>query len=356
MSSTAPTPPPVSQQTAFLCEALFTILFVAPFYLSSTLRHSPFNNRNAPSVIRARTRAVGLVCLACTLITVYILVIYGHAAPDEVLRLLGLYPTQLIDVAKVLGLVIVLFSCSLYELIIVDGDWRQWTPSAFKKGIWDSWIGYRNLLIAPLGEEIVFRALTIPLFLIAQTSTTRIIFLTPLVFGGAHLHHLVEFVQSRTPAGTRYPPVAVWINGIAISLFQFIYTSLFGFFAAFVFLRTGNLWAVIAAHSFCNKMGVPRLWGRVGQFDDYDYTPAKLETSIGAKRKGDDDGPGSPVQVGNSLMQGDSAPRSATTQPKSKNLGIAWTVVYYLLIPIGMFGFYQLLWPLTASRNALATF
>jgi prenyl protein peptidase len=167
-----------------------------------------------------------------------------------------------------------------------------------------------------------------------------------LVFGGAHLHHLVEFVQSRTPDDRRYPPPAVWINGIAMSLFQFIYTSLFGFFAAFVFLRTGNLWAVIAAHSFCNKMGVPRLWGRVGQFDDLNFEPRPFVN--GSKLKGDE-APGSPIQVGNSLKQDGNA-------PGARNLGIAWTVMYYALIPVGMFGFYELLWPLTASRNALAMF
>lgn len=344
--ASAPLPPAISQQTAFLCETLFTILFIAPFYLSSTLRQSALNSRNAPSVIRARTRAVGLVCIVCTLITVYILVICGHATPNEVLRLLGLWPAQLIDVAKVIGLVFALFSCSLYELIIVDGDWRNWSPAAFKEGIWDSWIGYRNLLIAPIGEEVVFRSLTIPLFFVAKASPTTIIFLTPLVFGGAHLHHLVEFVQSRTPAGSRYPPPAVWVNGIAMSLFQFTYTSLFGFFAAFVFLRSGNLWAVIAAHSFCNKMGVPRLWGKVGQFDAFDVAPADANPLVnGTKRKGSDDGPASPVLAGNSLVPDE--------RPSSRNLGISWTVIYYLLIPIGMFGFSKLLWPLTASRNAL---
>ena len=344
--SSAPSSPAISQQTAFLCEALFTILFIAPFYLSATLRQSAIQSRNAPSVIRARTRAVGLVCLACTCITVYVLVIYGHASPSEVLRLLGLWPVQLVDVAKVTGLVAILFSCSLYELILVDGDWRHWSPSAFREGIWDSWIGYRNLFVAPVGEEVVFRSLTIPLFLLAKASPTTMIFLTPLVFGGAHLHHLVEFVQSRTPSGSRYPPAAVWINGIAMSLFQFTYTSLFGFFAAFVFLRTGNTWAVILAHSFCNKMGVPRLWGKVGQFYKFDAIAAEAKpVANGTKRKGSDDAPGSQVMASNSPAQDE--------RPKSRNLQDLYTWVYYLLVPVGTFGFSKLLWPLTASSNAL---
>ena len=286
--------------------------------------------------------------MTCTIITVYVLVIYSHATPEEVLRLLGWWPAQLVDIAKILGLVMILFSCSLYELVIIDGDWRNWSFSAFKEAIWESWIGYRNLLIAPAGEEMVFRSLTSPLFLVAGTSPTRIVFLTPLVFGGAHLHHLVEFVQSRTPDGKRYPPATVWVNGIAMSLFQFTYTSLFGFFAAFVFLRTGNIWAVIAAHSFCNKMGVPRLWGRVGQFANHPHAPQAMKAATeGVKLKVHDDAPGSPVQAGNSLSQ---------HEPPSRKLGVAWTVVYYVLVLFGVYGFSQLLWPLTASRNALAKF
>lgn len=355
--------PAISETTAFLCEALFTVFFIAPFYLSATLRHTPLNSRNAPSVIRARTRAVGLVCVASTLITVCVLTIYGHATPPEVLRLLGIWPVDLVDVAKVLGLVLILFSCSLYETIIVDSDWRGWSLPALKEGIWDSWIGYRNLFVAPLGEELVFRALTIPLFLLAHSRPTRIVFLTPLVFGGAHLHHLVEYLQSRTPQGQRWPPLTVWLNGIAVSLFQFTYTSLFGFFAAFVFLRTGNLWAVVAAHSFCNRMGVPRVWGRVGQFEEWQYLAAPMKTSAngrGQSKRSDEDAPGSPVKVRNSLMQ-DEAEDPTRTPVKTmregpKNLGVAWTVVYYASIPVGVFGFYRLLWPLTESGKALATF
>ena len=38
---------------------------------------------------------------------------------------------------------------------------------------------------------------------------------------------------------------------------QFAYTTLFGAFAAFLMLRTGNACAPTAAHFFCNATGVP---------------------------------------------------------------------------------------------------
>ncbi|KAK3114601.1 CAAX prenyl protease, partial [Teratosphaeriaceae sp. CCFEE 6253] len=159
---------------------------------------------------------------------------------------------------------------------------------------------------------------------------------------------------SRTPPGRRLPPLPVWISGILRSLFQLTYTSLFGFFAAFVYLRTGNIWAVILAHSFCNWMGIPRVWGRVGQFaaDYEDITP---DVAQGKRDEGSDGA----VKMGNSLMQGRDEDEAKTAQARSvgpANVGVGWTVIYYVLIFAGAFGFYKMLWPLTESRNALAVF
>jgi prenyl protein peptidase len=286
-------------------------------------------------------------------VTVYVLAILGNASPHEVLRQLGVWPVNPFDTMKVLGLVMVLFACSLYEWIIVDSVWQTWTVSTFKETVFDSWIGYRNLIVAPVSEEVVFRSLTIPLFLLAKVNPTRIVFVTPLVFGLAHLHHLIEFLQARTTAGQRSPSVQVLIQGTLRSVFQFTYTSLFGFFAAFVFLRTGNIWAAIIAHSFCNHLGVPRLWGKVGQFADYDYIPVELKP-----KRADD--PDTTVQVGNSLMDNEDEPviKSVEMLPPDgpKSLGVAWTVVYYALVLAGMYGFYKLLFPLTESPLALASF
>ena len=348
--------PLLHPHTAYLCALLYTLFYISPFYLSPTLRSTPLTSRDAPTVIRARVRAVGLTCAACTVVTVYLLTIHGHATPHEVVHLLGIWPVDPIDVVKVLALTMVLFACSLYEMLLVDGEWRSWGTHALKAAVWDSWTGYRNLLVGPASEELVFRALTIPLFLLADTSPVRIVFLTPLVFGLAHFHHLFGFLQSHTPRGSRWPPLKAWMGGIAQSLFQLLYTSLFGFFAAFVFLRTGNLWAAIVAHSLCNWMGLPRVWGRVGQFEE--WMPSTTANGVhNSKRDDDENGPGSPVKVGNSLMQDERVESTAEGMSQSpKNLGFAWSVVYYALIFVGAYGFYRLLWPLTESRNALATF
>ncbi|KAK1088809.1 CAAX prenyl protease [Friedmanniomyces endolithicus] len=347
--------PSIAPHTALLCAALYTLVYVAPFYLSPTLRSTPLQSRDAPAVIRARVRAVALSCLFSTVVTVYVLAIHGQKSPPDIARLLGFWPIDPVDLARVLGLVAILFAGPLYETSIVNSAWRQLSISTLKAGLYDNWIGYRNLVVAPASEELVFRSLTISLSLLAKVNPSRIVFITPLIFGLAHVHHLVEFLQSRTPPGHRSPPLPVWINGLVRTLFQFTYTSLFGFFAAFVYLRTGNVYAVTLAHTFCNWMGVPRLWGRVGQFAaDYegitpDVAQGKRDEDAGAAAKGGGDG----------LTQGEDGQESKASYVRAagpQNLGVGWTVVYYALMLMGSYGFYRMLWPLTESSNSLASF
>lgn len=307
-----------------------TFLYIAPFYISPTLKTTPVNSRDSPNVIRARVKAVGGTGLISVLAAIYLFTVYGQDSPRDIIRLLGIAPVFFDDILKTLALVAILFVGPLYESLIVDGEWREFTPKNFKHNFYDSWVGYRNHVVAPISEEIIFRSLTISMFLSAETDPFRIVFMTPLIFGLAHIHHLVEFVRSKTPANRTMPPPNILFVGIIRSLFQFTYTSLFGFFAAFIFMRTANIWACIAAHSFCNYMGVPRFWGRVGQDDDHysDVTPdvAQGKREDGARVSG----------------HGGTAP---------KNLSIGWTVVYYALLLVGSYTFYQLLWPWTESDN-----
>jgi prenyl protein peptidase len=166
----------------------------------------------------------------------------------------------------------------------------------------------------PVSEELIWRSLTISIHILARFSAKQIIFLTPLYFGIAHVHHLYEF--RITNPGT---PLFV---AVARSLFQFTYTSLFGFFAAFVFLRTGNVYPAILTHTFCNWVGLPRFYGRVGV------------------QAGE---PISPPSAGES--QGDESPL--------QDKGIIWTVIYYIILVAGAVGFYKQLFPLTESSHAL---
>jgi prenyl protein peptidase len=109
------------------------------------------------------------------------------------------------------------------------------------------------------------------------------------------------------------------------SLFQFTYTSLFGFFAAFVFVRTGNVYTCMLAHTFCNWMGLPRLYGCVG-----------VEAGI----------PIGPPDV-------DKKDDEQKSVPAYEGKGVWWTAAYYIFLVAGAVGFYYQLFPLTESMHAL---
>jgi prenyl protein peptidase len=287
--------------------------------------------------------------LASTIVAVYIIVHFGHAGTFDVLRLLGIWPIDPLDILKALALVSILFAGPLYESIIVDGGWRALSFRGFKATFFDSWIAFRNNFISPISEELVFRSLVISLYLLAKVSPSRIVFTTPLIFGLAHVHHFVEFVQARLAMNRPGSTARIILMGIVRSLFMLTYTSLFGFFAAFVHLRTGNLIAAIAVHMFCNVMGLPRLWGKVGQDQDFksmtpDVAQGKRDDALEAQTRSE-----AGIEMTNV--------RGASTASKTvRNLGAQWTIVYYVLLVLGAYGFYRYLWPLTESKNALATY
>ncbi|MGH0131987.1 UNVERIFIED_CONTAM: hypothetical protein FKN15_078289 [Acipenser sinensis] len=106
-----------------------------------------------------------------------------------------------------------------------------------------------TMVVAPLTEELVFRACMLPM-LAPCAGLSRAIFTCPLFFGVAHFHHVIELLRFRQ--GT--------IGGIVLSaVFQFSYTAVFGTYTAFIFVRTGHLIGPVLCHSFCNYMGFPAL-------------------------------------------------------------------------------------------------
>ncbi|KAG9458987.1 hypothetical protein H6P81_003495 [Aristolochia fimbriata] len=111
-------------------------------------------------------------------------------------------------------------------------------------------MAWRNYVVAPLTEELVFRACMIPLLLCGGYKTYNIIFLSPIFFSLAHLNHFLElyYLQSYS-----------FFKAAAIVGIQLGYTVIFGWYAAFLFIRSGNLLAPIVAHIFCNVMGLPVL-------------------------------------------------------------------------------------------------
>jgi prenyl protein peptidase len=307
---------------------------VVPFYLSPTTRPSPSLSRDAPSVIRARIRAVTGSCIVSSIVVLWLIVEEGGSTIDAGVRILGWWPVGVLEIIRSLLLTAILFTGPLFERGIVEGEWRFWFRRSKLSESLGGWIGWRNYVAVcpvvflnqgaflihfqgPFTEEVMFRSAIVPLHLLAHVSPGRIVFIAPLYFGIAHVHHFYEFrlTHPDTPA----------LAALLRSLFQFGYTTVFGWYATFVYLRTGSLVAVIVVHSFCNWCGLPRLWGRVESGD-------ALGPSF-ARGKEDADG----VEV-------------------EENLGVRWTVAYYVLLVAGAVGFCQGLWPLTESYHALVSF
>lgn len=67
----------------------------------------------------------------------------------------------------------------------------------------------------------------------------------------AHLHHAYEsYVKDgRTKEALK--------KSLLVSGIQFTYTCVFGWYANFLFLRTGSILSPFVAHVFCNIMGLP---------------------------------------------------------------------------------------------------
>ncbi|KPM36896.1 hypothetical protein AK830_g9678 [Neonectria ditissima] len=288
---------------------VYTLVYVAPLYFSAATRPAPTRSRDAPEAIRARILMASLSTAVCSLVTLALLspqLSSRLQSQQQPLHLMGYWPVGLGEASRALWLTALLFAGPLFESLVVDGAARQWTTLQPLKELWVDWPTWRNMVAGPVTEECLFRSAAVPLLLRAGASLTGTIFLSPLVFGLAHLHHFYEFriTHPQTPL-----PVAA-----ARSILQLSYTSLFGAYATFLFLRTGSLLAVILVHAFCNCMGLPRFWGSVDPYWLYDR-----DSAAASSRK-------------------------------------IWTAAYYVLLVCGLVAWCRNLYLLTETPMALARF
>ncbi|GAD91643.1 CaaX prenyl proteinase Rce1 [Paecilomyces variotii No. 5] len=312
--------PVISVHTAALLSVFFTLVYVVPFYLSSLTKPSPTLSRDAPSVIRARIRAVTAACLVSSLAVLCLAVLKGNASLLDGLKLLGVWPVGPAEIARSFLLTAILFAGPLFERGAAEGEWKEWFRGSKVAETLSGWIGWRNYVAGPVTEEVMFRSVIVAVHLLAKVSPGRIVLVAPLYFGIAHIHHFYEFRLTHPDT----PVMAALLR----SLFQFGFTTVFGWYATFIFLRTGSLLAVILIHSFCNWCGLPRLWGRVE----------------------------AGVTMGPPLVRGKEDSDVSTFQAGDGTLGIGWTVAYYVILVAGAAAFYYQLWPLTASPLELVSF
>ncbi|XVF76227.1 hypothetical protein PTKIN_Ptkin13bG0249300 [Pterospermum kingtungense] len=88
---------------------------------------------------------------------------------------------------------------------------------------------WRNFVVAPLTEELVFRACMIPLLLCGGFKASNVIFLCPIFFSLAHLNHMMEIYGRHNYSLLK----ASMVVGLQLG-----YTVIFGSYASFLFIRT----------------------------------------------------------------------------------------------------------------------
>jgi len=295
---------------------------VVPFYLSASTRPSPSLNRDAPAVIKARIRTVTLACVVASFATLCLLIATAKMEPVEALHYLGWWPVDLVDIIRCGALTFLLYMGPLFEKIFIEQDLHDFRRGRLLVETLSSWQGYRNYVAGPITEEVIFRSVFVPIHLLAKVSPSKVVFLTPLYFGIAHVHHFYEFTLTH--------PHTPLLPAFLRSVFQFGYTTLFGWFASFLYVRTGSIYPCVIVHAFCNWVGLPRFWGRVRRREQYALSPVPL------RGKDDED--------------------LVTARGADGELGLYWSVVYYILLFAGAYAFSAALWPLTRSGQALAHF
>uniref|UniRef100_A0A6B2LES3 intramembrane prenyl-peptidase Rce1 n=1 Tax=Arcella intermedia TaxID=1963864 RepID=A0A6B2LES3_9EUKA len=201
----------------------YSLMFVLSLYVWEASRQR--YGRDNPLVIKQRFFSVFCVCLVSFIINYF----------------LGFHPKQLgisLDISGVHAA----FTGLLVTLILFFGPLVQLGLHWHEESIPDlrDLAVLRNLVVGPFAEEFFFRAMMLPLLVESGFSMILTTVISMGLFALAHVHHYYHSSLGRV-------------------LFQMFYTSLFGAFSSFLFLRTGNWLAPFVSHAFCNYMGFPQV-------------------------------------------------------------------------------------------------
>lgn len=222
-----------------------TCLVLSVLYVSSLYVWNSQHDRNHPITIKRRFVSVFVIMLISPFVMTIALqdTIWEKATISEILGIR--IPGLLLSTIMSLVLTMVLFLgplCMHLQNVVwtCNSDLSVWI-APFKDLIW-----WRNYVVAPLSEEFTFRACMLPILLQCFRPIFAI-FICPLFFGVAHLHHIMERINSGMDLKT----------SLILSFFQLFYSTLFGAYSAYLFTKTGHLMSSFIAHAFCNYMGFP---------------------------------------------------------------------------------------------------
>lgn len=226
--------------TESMLPSLVGCLIMSGSFIGSLYVWSSKYNRDHPTTIKQRFCSVFVVVILSPVI-LKLFVTSKELQKFSVFELTGLRLTGFFPAAVLpLILTMVLFLGPLCMINYRKINFRFWIYN-FTDLIW-----LRNVVVGPLFEEITFRACMMPL-LMQCFETLAAIFVCSLFFGLAHIHHVIE----RYRAGDSCKIL------IVRALIQFSYTTLFGGYSAFLFVKTGHFVSPLVVHAFCNVMELP---------------------------------------------------------------------------------------------------
>ena len=222
-----------------LC-CLLSISFVLSLYFVD-----PGLPRNHPQTVFRRMGAIIVVCLSAPCVLyLYLIFNYEPISLNTFVSLLGLkWSGFLTAVCLPTLLTLILYSGPIFQSLIDVNLSLHQNVVIERKDIF-----IRNYIVAPLAEELIFRACML-LLLCPSFGEWKAILFCPLFFGLAHVHHLIEWYRAND--GTSFS------QAFCSVCLQFCYTSIFGIYTAFLFIRTGHLVSSVLCHSLCNFMGLP---------------------------------------------------------------------------------------------------
>lgn len=264
----------ITLEHAFVYCFSLSIAFVSSLYVlvPPNIREL---ERSDPRQIKWRVFAVTTVCVIATLLFPCLFCSIGEQATDSddssipsAIQLVGWTSLNINAIQLVIGILlqaILLNTGSIVTCLLYTRHLCKWMRSTGKNVGYiqtynvvyveplisaERWALIRNLIVAPLSEEAVFRGCMVPVLLASGMRPLQVVWIAPLFFGTAHCHHAWLVYKQGVP-----PPKV-----LLTTLFQFSYTTLFGAYSSFAFIRTSSIVAITVSHAFCNLMGLPD-WG-----------------------------------------------------------------------------------------------
>ncbi|XP_054819753.1 CAAX prenyl protease 2 isoform X2 [Prosopis cineraria] len=242
----------LSKPVAMIACIAMALLYVAILYAPTLVLRLPpppsFNNYMVRRFICAIISSIlslfvsALILPVRTRAAAYLFPVYGIRADHS---------WQAVTIPLFLTSLMYAGSIFLKLLLLID-SWRQYSSSSGSLSfdlcrnvllrflgcfptILSNVLVWRTCIVAPLTEELVFRACMIPLLLCGGLKIYSVILLCPVFFSLAHLNHFMEIYYKQNYSIIK----ASQVIGLQLG-----YTVIFGSYASFLFIRTG--WVSVA--------------------------------------------------------------------------------------------------------------